>query len=710
MHTLLAQRSLQDPVMDPAKEVVASELIIKYRPLIEARAPLQGAEITEEHQRFLTALQQAYSLPIREVRPVYQGLVDQMILENHSEREIQIQTFKNRQLRGSLSIRNAEDLPERNLSRSLTLFLEGKDAPYWENILESSADRMTSLGWVITEVDVEGQSGPAMDGTTDPLYPQQWSHVVTLAEEAWNVQTGDASVVIGIIDSGVHLSHEDLVDNLIPGFDFVDIPDGELEEWQLVDGEDYRGRDTRPTDFEGHGTHVAGIAAARRNNDLGVSGVCPNCAIMPLRTGVSYLDVEEGDTVLNNFHRHSDLADAIVYATNEGVDIINLSLGGKTRWSPVHKDALEYAYDNGVVIIAAAGNDGSSRQFYPAAFPEVISVANTENDDAKAESSNYGSWIDVAAPGSGIVSTVPRNSSMGFLVFTDLGYNNVELAGRMVTFSGFTTQEGITAPVGYIGLARDTDESNTDYDWDLNGKIALIQRGEITFQEKVERAKAFGAVGAIIFNNVDDGLNWTLGETQNNPIPVMAISRQSGEAMRLVWQSGDPVTAFMRVEGYPGYSIATGTSMSAPYVTGMAGLILSQFPGLSPKEVKDRILASTDDIDALNPLYNGQLGAGRVNLSKLFGKGTSTPLEENLDEASAIRLFPNPVQDLLTVELPQTGSGEMFLHNTLGQTMYRSSFSHQQVLRVPTEDLVSGVYFLTVQQGDEKIIKRVIKG
>jgi subtilisin family serine protease len=194
------------------------------------------------------------------------------------------------------------------------------------------------------------------------------------APAAWEIITGTATVVIAVVDSGVNLDHPELAGQLVAGYDFVD-------------------NDDQPYDTTGHGTHVAGVIAAGINNGLGVTGVCPNCKVMPVR-------------VLNNANLSSwaTVARGILYATDQGARIINLSLGAQL-YSETLAAAVRYATERGVVVVGAAGNNGGEAPFYPAALDGVIAVSATTTADTRWERSDFGSYIDVAAPGDLIYST-----------------------------------------------------------------------------------------------------------------------------------------------------------------------------------------------------------------------------------------------------------------------------------------------------------------
>ena len=215
----------------------------------------------------------------------------------------------------------------------------------------------------------------------DPYFGSQWALRQSKdcdidAPEAWDIETGDSHVIIAVIDTGVDYTHQDLAANIGPGYDFVN-------------------NDNDPRDDHGHGTLCSGIASAVTNNGIGIAGVCWNCTIMPLK-GFN----AEGTG------SYGDLSNAVLYAADHSADVISMSWGGKSDSQVLH-DALEYAYAKGVVLVASAGNDDSDVLHYPAAYDSVISVAATDCNDEKDYFSNWGPWVDVAAPGVDILSTMP---------------------------------------------------------------------------------------------------------------------------------------------------------------------------------------------------------------------------------------------------------------------------------------------------------------
>ncbi|MCL4458475.1 MAG: S8 family serine peptidase [Chloroflexi bacterium] len=213
----------------------------------------------------------------------------------------------------------------------------------------------------------------------DPLFASyQWNLRKIGAEAAWDINQGSSDITVAILDSGIDLGHPDLQAKIVPGYDFVN-------------------DDSNPSDDNGHGTHVAGIVAASTNNGVGIAGLSWGAKIMPIKV----IDANgEGST--------SNLEKGIIWAADHGAKIINMSLGGETSSPPSSlQEAINYAYQKGCLLVAAAGNNGSSTLFYPASLEHVISVAATDQNDARAYFSQYNAYVDVAAPGVGIASTFP---------------------------------------------------------------------------------------------------------------------------------------------------------------------------------------------------------------------------------------------------------------------------------------------------------------
>ncbi len=246
----------------------------------------------------------------------------------------------------------------------------------------------------------------------------QWGLAKIKATQAWDHTHGSTNVVIAVIDTGVDYNHPDLANNIwtnpneIPGNGVDDDNNGYIDDvigWDFVSissnynppparGEDIGPPDNDPMDFQGHGTHCSGIASAVTNNETGIAGTGWNCKIMAVRAG--YKNAEgNGSLAL------SDVIAGIYYAADNGANIISMSWGSTSNPSSL-LTAINYAKNKGCALVAAAGNENSSNKYFPAAYDGVIAVAASDQNDAKASFSNYGTWVDVAAPGVGIRSTM----------------------------------------------------------------------------------------------------------------------------------------------------------------------------------------------------------------------------------------------------------------------------------------------------------------
>jgi subtilisin family serine protease len=261
----------------------------------------------------------------------------------------------------------------------------------------------------------------------DPLYPLQWplnntgqdypasgnynDPPGTLdcdidAPEAWDFYTGGPDVIVAVVDTGVDYRHRDINDNMwinigeVAGNGIDDDDNGYVDD---IYGYDFINNDSDPCDDRGHGTHCAGIIAAEGNTDPNrdIAGVCWIARIMALKFLGS-----------DGYGSTSDAVSAFYYAVANGADVISNSWGGGS-YSKTMKDAIDYAHSQGVIMVAAAGNDYSNEPQYPAAYEHMISVAATNSNDEKVPFSNYGDWVDIAAPGVDILSLRAEDTSLG---------------------------------------------------------------------------------------------------------------------------------------------------------------------------------------------------------------------------------------------------------------------------------------------------------
>lgn len=224
----------------------------------------------------------------------------------------------------------------------------------------------------------------------DPYLEQQWYIDKIRAKEAWDITKGNNQVVVAVIDSGVDYGHPDLQDKIVSPYNSM------INSTSLAD----------VMDDGGHGTIVAGEVAGALDNSVGIAGDGGNIKVMPIKAGDMYGLYD------------SDIATGIYWAVDNGARVINMSLGG-TSYSNTLLDAVNYAISHNVVVIAAAGNENTDVPNYPAAFPGVIGVAATTMTDEPATFSNYGSYIDICAPGVDIFSTTPRSGTNDTAAYYD---------------------------------------------------------------------------------------------------------------------------------------------------------------------------------------------------------------------------------------------------------------------------------------------------
>ncbi len=253
----------------------------------------------------------------------------------------------------------------------------------------------------------------------DPQFVSQYGPKKVKCPEAWDIGKGAPSTVIAVIDTGIDLNHEDLKNKLVPGYDFSD-------------------NDNDPTAAGDHGVHTAGIAAADTNNGKGVVGAGFNCKIMPLKIFPNATDAAS--------------ASAMIFAADNGAKVISLSYGAYFA-SLTEQSAVNYAWGKGVVLVGGAANDNVNNKFYPGAFTNVICVGSTGTSDVKSGFSNWGAdWVDVAAPGENILSTVTG----GYANFTGTSMSTPLVAG-VVGLLKSTAIPGTTNAQIRAALENNTD-------------------------------------------------------------------------------------------------------------------------------------------------------------------------------------------------------------------------------------------------------------
>jgi thermitase len=299
--------------------------------------------------------------------------------------------------------------PQRWLSRAnvVQAVSQRGDTVFASHVLEAVAPL---IDYIEPDVVVTGGLTP-----NDPAFDIEgnvYGQRIVKAPQGWNIYTGSAEGVIAILDTGVNLNHPEFTGRLLPGYDFIN-------------------EDSDPSDDHGHGTHVAGIAAAALNNATGAAGICPGCAILPVKV------LDSG-----NKGTWGTVAAGIYYAVDQGARVINLSLGASVSSRTLER-AIQYAEAHDVIVVAAAGNAASTEPFYPAALPYVIAVGATTDQDVLWPLSNTGEYIDLTAPGHRIYSTF-LSPEYAYMSGTSMATPFVSgLAGLLVSFNPAWTRDEV---------------------------------------------------------------------------------------------------------------------------------------------------------------------------------------------------------------------------------------------------------------------------
>ncbi len=413
-------------------------------------------------------------------------------------------------------------------------------------------------------VEQDAPRYPMSERAPSPTGPQVTPWGIDAVNADPTANTG--KVPVCIIDSGYDKGHEDL-------------------QLKKVTASPDSGTGDPFHDGSHHGTHVAGTISAL-DNAIGVVGVNGN-GVLPIHIVKVFGD----DGV---WAYSSDLAAAVVKCIDEGhAKVINMSLGGGTP-TATEKKALDDALANDVLPIAAAGNDGNGRKSYPAAYDSVMSVAAVDSALAHASFSQFNDDVEIAGPGVAVRSTVPK--AQGSEVQLGVAAVNAPRNGMATDFEAAALQGSpIAQVVAPLYRCTAVDGLGTPGDCEgAAGKICVIQRGSITFVEKVKECKRRGGVGAVIFNSTDALFTGTLeGVDANIVIPAVSVAGADGPTL----ESYEGTDFWLSV-AKGNYDFFDGTSMATPHVVGVAAAVWSQNTACKARDIRTLLDYTAHDVDA----------------------------------------------------------------------------------------------------------------
>lgn len=472
------------------------------------------------------------------------------------------------------------------------------------------------IGTSLPRFDLNQAISAAGDPFTEQVVP--YGIDMVQARDVWDsnrdgvVDTGaptGGGFTICIIDSGINKDHVDLSGvNMLGGY-----PTG----WD--------------SDLFGHGTHVAGTIAAM-NNSLGVVGVTPGTVSL-------YFIKVFGDDGAWSYS--STLMDAANRCAAAGADIISMSLGG-TRSNRQERITFDNLYAAGILSVAAASNEGTTAYSYPASYDSVVSVAAIDESMQWADFSNFNDQVELAAPGVGVLSTVP------YLESNTLVVDGTTYAAQHIEFAARGTATGTLAHGGLCGTVGA---------W--TGQVVLCERGTQDFYTKVMNVQNGGGVAAVIYNNAPGNFFGTLGEGNTSSIVGISLSQEDGQYLvaNKLGLSGTVSSSISIPDS--GYEAWDGTSMATPHVSAVAALVWSCLPTASNAQVRQA-------------LTNTALDLGTAGRDNYYGYGL-------VQAATGCNLLNPTSVDLLS--FTATGAKKSIIldwetaseHDNLGFNLYRAT-------------------------------------
>jgi subtilisin family serine protease len=487
----------------------------------------------------------------------------------------------------------------------------------------------------------------------DPLLANsidgQYSLYNVHAKEAWDVSRGSASTVIAVVDNAIDITHHDLGGNVSSSRDVSDEDDDPLP--RAPDG-----------GWE-HGTHTSGIACAQTDNGMGIASLAFGCSLMAVKATPNDGDPE------NIYDGYAGIA----WAVSHGAKVISCSWGGLVS---SHSEAavIDDAYAHDVIVVAAAGNDILPFITYPAAYDHVLAVASVDINDKKAFSSNFGSWIDVSAPGVSITSTLPYNSTS-----TTPHENYGRLSGTSMATPLVAGLCGLIRSLN-PGLSNDDVvtciKSNTDNIDDQNpAYIGMLGTGRINAYHAVECALPCNG-------SIDLGSStYTVLKTQSSGTITSANTIPASVQVSL--------DAAVSVIIKPGFKAVSGSIFHA-YIEGCGAA--------------SKIKSTDHNSDDSKSHHNS-------NYAKIETAGKYLIMDEN-----SLKVYPNPFSSIINLSYTSNGTGKLRIDVTDAQGKIVKSMDGQASVKdtamkisLNLGNIPSGIYILKVSDGTKSSVQKIIK-
>lgn len=410
----------------------------------------------------------------------------------------------------------------------------------------------------LVEIDQRRQLMAFSDDAGDPMAQQITPYAVYQSQANQLTYNASAGMKVCVIDSGLDASNPDF-------------------EWNNITGDNDSGTGSWNQHGGPHGTHVAGTIGAADNN-VGVIGMAPG-------VDMHIIKVFNAD----GWGYSSDLAHAANLCSAAGANIISMSLGGGGSNS-TESNAFQAFSDAGGLVVAAAGNDGNSVRSYPAGYPSVMMIGANDANNAIADFSQFPSCItgrgkrakedeticvEVTAGGVDTLSTYPA----GLATASNMSADSVDYASSAMENAG-----SVAGSTFYMGTAESTDAG-------ANGNICVIDRGAISFHDKVANCESSGGIGAVIINNEPGMLYGTLGDTNTTSIPAVGAAQEDRAALVAA-------SSMVLSVGTSDYGFMSGTSMATPAVSGVAALVWSNYSECTGEEIRNALKATAQDAGA----------------------------------------------------------------------------------------------------------------